>query len=160
MGATGQSGPGASVIQHRMNVLGCLSFLAARCDLHSRLPLRVLDAIFMPAVEHGCVRLFNNDAGLPCAALIWAKLGDDTSRRMVFEGRLPSGDEWNGGANLWFLDLLAPFGHGQQIAKHIARNPPDGPFYFARLNDAGRIGRVVEGNALRARGNRLRAFAV
>ncbi|MEX0338003.1 MAG: toxin-activating lysine-acyltransferase [Arenibacterium sp.] len=142
-----------------ITTLGWLSFLAAFCPVHRRAPGYALSNLFIPAVNNDCVRLFKNDDGYVCAALIWARLSDSVSERMVFDRRPPDPSEWISGSNLWFLDVLAPFNHGTMIARHIARHPPEEPFYFARLNAGGDVRKVVRADANRKRG-RVHAFFV
>ena len=130
-------------IPEAIGVYGALTFLAARCPLHGRYSAAQLNQCFMPAVEHGCVRLFQNADGLPCAALIWARLSPDVSRRMIAENKPPAPADWVSGSQLWFMDILAPFGHGKVVARHIARNPPEEAFHFARINSEGRVRKVI-----------------
>lgn len=139
--------------------LGRLHFLASFCPLHRQFPAAALARLFIPAVNHDCVRFFENDQKQVCAALIWARLTDTVSERMLFDQVPPDASEWASGPNLWFLDILAPFDHGRMIARHIARNPPEGPFYFARLGKGGQPRKVVRGDAS-ARRNRVRAYFV
>ncbi len=140
--------------------LGKLHFLAGFCDEHRRWPAFALARLFVPAINHSCVRLFENEDGMTCAALIWAQLSDEVSNRMIYEQRPPTDAEWNSGHNLWFLDLIAPFDHGRWVARHIARNPPDGPFYFARLGQNGAVKKVVQGNRNLPRKKRVQAFCI
>lgn len=126
---------------------GALSFLAAHCPVHQKHSAATLRRLFFPAAENGCVRFFQNDNGVPCAALICARLSDEVSDRMIYDNQPPKPNEWNSGPNLWFLDLLAPFDHGAEIARYIARNPPNCPFHFARVGDDGKIRKVVCGDA-------------
>lgn len=130
-----------------MQSLGRLHMLAAYCPLHKRFPAQSLSRLFVPAINHDCVRFFENDSGQICAALLWARLSDEVSARMVFEQIPPRPEDWVSGTNLWFLDILAPFGHGTLVARHIARHPPEGPFYFARLGKGGSTRKVVRGEA-------------
>jgi len=139
---------------------GALSFLAAHCPMHSRFSAGLLRQLFLPAAEHNCVRLFQNDKGVPCAALIWARLSDDVSERMVYDNLPPKPDQWNSGANLWFLDLLAPFDHGKSIARHIARNPPEGPFYFGRIGPDGLIRKVIHADASKGRRGLVSSYVI
>lgn len=113
----------------------------------------------MPAINNNTVRLFENEDGFVCAALIWARLSDDVSQRMIFDRKPPEASEWTSGTNLWFLDVLAPFNHGKMVARHIARNPPEGPFYFARLGKGGVVRKVVRGDGTR-RSGRVHAYFV
>ena len=140
--------------------LGKLSFLAGFCPLHRRFPGHALTALFVPAVNTGTVRFFEDENGATAAALIWARLTDEVSERMLFDKIPPSQADWTAGDNLWFLDLLAPFGHGPALARHIARKPPEGPFFFARLGTDGRVRKVVEGDATRGRRGLVHAFQI
>lgn len=138
--------------------LGKLQYLAAYCPLHSKYPAFALKRLFVPAINNDCVRFFENADGKTCAALIWARLTDEVSERMIYERIPPTSDDWASGHNLWFLDLMAPFDHGKSVARHIARNPPPGPFFFARLDGSGAVSKVVKGDASQVRHRRLNAF--
>lgn len=138
-------------------MLGKLNYLAAYCSLHRKFPIGLLDRIFFPAVNHDCVRFFENGQSKTCAALIWARLSDDATQAFLDEQRPPTMDEWNSGSNLWFVDLIAPFGHGLQVARQIARNPPEEQFRFARIDEQGKLRKIVTGDAKAPRHERLRA---
>lgn len=155
------SKPRAAVaIPDSIAMFGALSFLAAHCPVHSKYSAEMLRSLFMPAAEHNCVRLFQNETGLPCAALIWARLSDEVSERMVYQNKPPQPDEWASGHNLWFLDLIAPFDHGADIARHIARHPPEGPFSFARVGADGKIRKVVHGDASKGKRGLVQSFVI
>lgn len=154
-GFSGNLGPSDAHI----TTLGWLNFLASYCPLHQKFSAAMLSQLFAPAINNDCVRLFKNDDGYVCAALIWAQLSDDVSERMVFDRVPPKPSEWITGSNLWFLDVIAPFKHGRMIASHIARNPPDSPFFFARLGESGAIRKVVRGDASH-RSKRIQVFQI
>ncbi|PSL18173.1 toxin-activating lysine-acyltransferase [Shimia abyssi] len=135
--------------------IGKLHFLASFCPLHRRLPEAALARIFYPALNNECVRFFENEHGKTAAALIWARLSEDVAERLTQTGRLPSETEWAGGQRLWFVDLIAPFGHGRHVARTIARNPPKEPFWFARIDDKGALRKVVRGDASAPAGERV-----
>ncbi len=157
-GATGHGGMGPSD-QHLL-ALGKLAFLAGFCPLHRRFPGHALSALFFPAINNNAVRFFDDENGATAAALIWARLSDEVSERMLIDRIPPTTDEWTAGNKLWFLDLIAPFGHGRQVARLIARSPPAEPFCFARLGPHGELCKVVEGDATRGRRGLVRAFQV
>lgn len=139
--------------------IGKLQFLASFCPLHQRMPAVALARIFYPAINNNCVRFFENEDGRTAAALIWARLSDEVSNRMLHDRIPPTEADWASGDTLWFLDLLAPFGHGRIVARQIARTPPPEAFYFARLDATGGVQRVVCGDASRARGERMQTWA-
>lgn len=136
--------------------LGQLSYLATYCPLHRQFPASALSRLFIPAINHNCVRFFENEDGSVAAALIWARLSDEVGARMLFDQKPPNEAEWVGGSNLWFLDLLAPFGHGRQAARILARDPPGEPFYFARMGKGGAVRKVMRGDVGARPGERLR----
>lgn len=148
-----------SNMDEQISALGWLSFLASFCPLHREYKGSALAALFIPALNNDCVRFFRNDDGQICAALIWARLSDEVSERMVFDSTPPAPHEWSSGKNLWFLDILAPFNHGKIIARHIARQPPEGPFFFARLGPDGMVRKVVRADAGK-RSNRIKTYFV
>jgi len=138
--------------------MGKLSYLAAFCPRHRKYPAEGLARLFFPAINNECVRFFEDENGAPLAALIWARLTDEAVHRMVHEKTPPGSDDWAAGSNLWFLDLIAPFGHGAEVARHIARNPPAERFFFARIGPDGAVRKVVEGDATRGRRGLVKAM--
>ncbi|KPA22238.1 Hemolysin-activating lysine-acyltransferase HlyC [Shimia sp. SK013] len=135
--------------------IGKLQFLASFCPLHQKMPALALARIFYPALNNGCVRFFENEHGKTAAALIWARLSDEVSDRLLRDGILPSEAEWSSGNTLWFLDLIAPFGHARVVARTIARSPPDEPFWFARIDQHGTLRKVVRGDVLARHGTQV-----
>lgn len=156
----GDAGGTLNSYDTQMLSLGRLSYLAAYCPLHKKFPTATLARLFAPAINYDCVRFFQNDQQKVCAALIWARLSDTVSERMIYEQIPPDEKDWASGDNLWFLDILAPFGHGRTVARHIARNPPEGPFFFARLGKGGNVRKVVRGDASARKSGRVQAFMV
>lgn len=137
--------------------IGKLHFLASFCPLHRRMPEIALARLFYPALNNSCVRFFENEHGKTAAALIWARLSDDVAAQLTQDGRIPNEAEWVSGSRLWFLDLIAPFGHGRLVARSIARNPPNEPFWFARIDETGKLRKVVRGDAAAPVGARVHA---
>lgn len=137
---------------------GALSLLAAHCPLHSSFSARLLNRLFLPAVEHEAVRIFRTSDNKPCGALIWARLSDEVALRMFTENQPPRANDWNSGDHLWFLDLLAPFGHGKDIARHLVRNPPKEAFSFARLGPDKKLRKLIEVQRESDAGRSFRSF--
>ncbi len=139
---------------------GRLSYLSAYCPLHRTFSPALLKSLFLPAVTHDCVRFFANENGAHAAALIWARLSDQAAEKMIYDSKPPVFEDWASGNNLWFLDIIAPFGHGKQIIRHLARNPPEGPFYFGRVGPDGKIRKVVEGDKNRGRRGMVHSYTI
>ena len=139
-----------------MATYGALSLLAAHCPLHKSYSAELLNRLFLPAIEHKSVRIFRTSNNQPCAALIWARLSKPVSSRMFSHNRPPRAKEWNSGEHLWFLDIIAPFGHGKDIARNLVRNPPNEAFSFARIGADRKIRKLVE---VKSGGRTNRAFS-
>jgi cytolysin-activating lysine-acyltransferase len=150
----------SEAVDEQFTALGYLHFLAAYCPLHSKMSSKWLSKLFIPAVNSKCVRFFRNEQQQVCAALIWARLNEETVDRMVHQNEPPNPADWTTGGALWFLDILAPFNHGKMVARHIARQPPPEPFYFARLNEKGQIRRIVRADATADSPDRLKSRLV
>ena len=148
----------SKAVDDQFTELGYLHFLAAFCPLHRRMSAEWLSKLFIPAVNSKSVRFFRNEHDNVCAALLWARLDEGEVDRMLKHHEPPGADAWNGKGALWFLDVLAPFDHGRLVARHIARNPPPEPFYFARLNTAGQVRKVVRAEASARGRDRMKTF--
>jgi cytolysin-activating lysine-acyltransferase len=146
----------ASPSKTQLEVLRALSFLASFCPLHKAWTAARLQSVFAPAVQHSFVRIFNNKSGTPCAALLWARLSDPISVQMKCGTYHLRPNDWNSGDNLWFVDLIAPFGHGKDVARFVIKNPPPEQFQLARVGSSGGIERVISGDASRQRGTRMK----
>lgn len=138
-----------------IELLGALAFLAAHCPLHKDWTAARLKTVFEPALKRQAVRIFRNTDGLPCAALVWARLSADVADAVLTGKRALQPDDWASGDQLWFMDLIAPFGHAGQVARSIARTPPKEPFHFARVGPDGTVRKIVNGDAAAKRGHRL-----
>lgn len=133
-----------------LEVFGALAFLASFCPLHRTWTAARLQGIFAPPAALRFVRIFKNTSGTPCAALLWARLSDDVAAGLARDSRPIRPEDWNSGPNLWFMDILAPFGHGKEVARAIARNPPPEKFHFARVDADGKVRKVVAGDPVTA----------
>lgn len=152
MGRANQTGAQRQIDDSNMQSFGRLHMLASYCPLHKQFPAQALAKIFTPAVNHKCCRFFEDENGQTAAALIWARLSDEVGQKMIHDQSPPREQDWASGSDLWFMDILAPFGHGKMVARHIARTPPSEPFFFARLGRGGQTRKVVRGDASRRQG--------
>ena len=56
----------------------------------------------------------------PLGFATWAYLTKKTLQRMASgEQDLPSLEEWNEGADLWLVNLVAPYGHSGELIRHL-----------------------------------------
>lgn len=99
--------------------LGYACELLYSCSRRS-FPLSAIEYWIAPAITLGQIKFFFDARGKPVAYLTWAFLSDEVSARMERDAiNVLHISEWNEGLNLWALDLVAPYGHGRLVCRHI-----------------------------------------
>lgn len=139
-------------------LLGEVAYLSALCPRHRKWPAEVVHTALGPAVRRRQVRVIRDQEGFPRAALVWAYVSDEVHEMLRAKGGLIRPQDWDSGPNLWLIDVLAPFGHGLQVARFIARNPPPRPFWYIRSSEDGTVKKAVECDITRGRRGFVKAF--
>jgi cytolysin-activating lysine-acyltransferase len=70
----------------------------------------------------GQFMLFHKGA-MPVAFVAWAKLSESVAAGYASGTRELTADDWQSGDQLWFIELVAPFGHGAQVLRELRRGP-------------------------------------
>jgi hemolysin-activating ACP:hemolysin acyltransferase len=111
-----------------------------------KLSIGALEPQLWPAIKLRQFLLLHDDRGFATTYLSWAFLSEEVSReRLAGNDRLLHLSEWNEGAFLWIMDLVAVRGG----AKSILRTAFDGPLkghrrvHGLRYNSDGSIRRSV-----------------
>lgn len=104
----------ADKVMGKIPVLGAVSWLmmqhsATRHTLLSELEWRV-----MPPLMLDQAKLYMRDKA-PLAYVSWAMLSDETAQRYQQAPHHLSPADWQGGSQIWLIDLVAPFGGAQTI---------------------------------------------
>jgi len=74
--------------------------------------------LVLPPVKLRQFRIFRKN-NAPVAYACWARLTEEAEARVAAgQIRLQPGD-WNAGDRLWLIDLIAPFGGGEEIIKQL-----------------------------------------
>ena len=110
------------------------------------LRIATLKPFLWPAIQLDQIAFSFNSQGVPLACATWAYLTDDVGREVASDpGRLLDLGEWNEGANLWIIDVIAPFGHARSFLSTLAatRLARFGEAWGLRRNRDGSIRRVV-----------------
>ncbi|MFX0541520.1 toxin-activating lysine-acyltransferase [Roseovarius sp. S4756] len=102
--------------------LGAMSFLAALSPFHQARSHAQLVTDLEPALRLGQYRIFRSD-GYPRAFVTWAGLAPEAERRLALAHRSLEAHQWNGGTSKWIMDLVAPFGHLEQVLAVLAQKP-------------------------------------
>lgn len=100
---------GAPTVSH---MLGEMVWLLTRSPLHRGLSLSDLEWLIMPALLHEQFYMFR-DGDQPIGLALWAKCTPEAAAKLEAgmlepENRLTL-EEWNGGDQIWLVDLIAPF---------------------------------------------------
>ena len=86
--------------------------------LHKHFFFADAEWLVLPPVKLQQFRIFRKN-NLPIAFASWARLTEEAETRFVAgEVRLQP-TEWNAGDKLWLVDLVAPFGGGEEIIKQL-----------------------------------------
>ncbi len=101
---------------------GAVFYLASLTRFHRRRRLADLFESFEAPLRLGQYKLFKSD-GFNRAAITWAGLSEDAERRFAVDHQALAPQDWNGGASVWLVDFLAPFGHVDQIVPMLTQNP-------------------------------------
>lgn len=118
--------------------LGEITWLLAQSPTHrNALFVGDLEWLVMPALRHSQYRVFYSE-GRPAGVAVWAFVSEAAAKRLAQGGRLAV-QEWRSGAELWLVDLIAPFG-GQEAMLADLRSTvfADRSFRYLRTQPDGR----------------------
>ena len=122
-------------------VLGEVTWLLTQSPVHKQLFIGDLEWFIMPPLLLEQFRIFNGPQH-PVGVALWARVSEDTDKRLregAFKLRM---DEWKGGSIPWLIELIAPFGgHDEIMADFSAAIFPTEAFNFHRVDPNGQ--RVV-----------------
>lgn len=102
--------------------LGAMSFLSALSPFHQTRSHAQLVMDLEPALRLGQYRIFRSD-GYPRAFVTWAGLAPEAERRLALDHLAIEAHQWNSGPSRWIIDLVAPFGHLEQVLEVLAHKP-------------------------------------
>ena len=118
-GAALFTGPPTPARVHDALALGIAAQLLVDTD-RDRLSIASLIAWLATPIKLGQILFLTSWERIPLGFATWAYLAPPTLERMA-SGRqdLPLLEDWNEGAELWLVDLVAPFGHAAELIKHL-----------------------------------------
>ena len=122
-------------------VLGEVTWLLTQSPVHKQLFIGDLEWFVMPALLLEQFRMFHGEKH-PVAVALWARVSEDTDRRLREGAFKLRPDEWKGGSIPWLIELVAPFGgHEEILADLSAAIFPASAFNYHKVNETGQ--RVV-----------------
>ena len=145
----------------RFLLLGEVIYLLARNPIHRGYSIDDFQTRVIPALSMNQFRLYRNQ-DRPLALMTWAFLSDELDERLRHEEYDLKTEDWNGGDHLWFMDFVAPFGHGKLVIDDFTENVfPDRVARTQRAKPTSRKKFVLQtfyGNEARRNRNRKNAM--
>lgn len=100
------------------DALGQVAWLMAASPLHKHMFLGDLEWLVLPPIHLNQFRIFRKD-GKPIAFASWALLSEEVEQEMESGRHKLKPQEWKGGDRPWLIDMVAPFGGGEDIIAHL-----------------------------------------
>ena len=99
-------------------VLGDVVWLMTQSPAHKHLFIADMEWLVLPPLMLRQCSLLRQ-GGRPFAFISWATVSEEVEAR-ISKGQLRMGPaDWRSGENAWIIDLVAPFGGGEQALKEI-----------------------------------------
>lgn len=115
----GAEGSTAPTVSH---LLGEMTWLLSQSPLHRALAIGDLEWLVMPALIHQQFYVFR-DGDQPVGLALWLNAHPKRQRSSVAEMIEPENrlalEEWNGGDQIWLVDLIAPFANAENRHREI-----------------------------------------
>ena len=150
----GQMGSSTVTGQERGNksvshVLGEITWLMSQSKLHKNMFISDLEWMVMPAVLLEQFRIYMGPNS-PAAVAFWAFVSKETDQALR-DGRAKlRPDEWRGGDIPWLIELIAPFGAGDEILTDMASVIfKDNPYHFHTVENGQRVVKLWGGGKTR-----------
>jgi cytolysin-activating lysine-acyltransferase len=119
----------------KLALLGPAFWLFAR-DPHRRFTfVGDMDWRLMPPLVLDQCKLFARE-GLPWAFVTWAFVSNDVHQRFLAHAPVIAPTEWKGGEQVWLVDVVAPFGDGEKVAREALHAIAPGKEGHAWIVDA------------------------
>lgn len=118
----------------KLPILGPAVWLYARDPMKKHTFLADIDWTLLPPVILDQCRLYTKE-GIPFAFFTWAKVSDEIDQRLRGGEPRIAPHEWQSGENLWMVDMVAPFGHLDEMFDDLRKGQLEGKKITALLPD-------------------------
>lgn len=109
----------------KLPLLGPAMWLFARDQRLRFTFIADLDWRLLPPLVLDQCRLYSR-ADMPWAFATWAFVGDAVDQRLRSSAPVIAPHEWHSGAHPWLIDVVAPFGEIDLVAREVATRIADG----------------------------------
>ena len=100
----------AETSKNFFSILGEVHWILLHSKIHKFMFCSDVEALFFPAILHKCFRIFYSRDKQPVGVICWARVNDVVHMRLHNQAFRLKPEEWNSGANIWIMEMVAPFG--------------------------------------------------
>lgn len=111
---------GAQEALSKLPILGPVTWLYARDELRRHLFFADIDWAVMPPIVLNQCRLYTKGK-LPYAFVTWAFVSEAVDARLRSSLPRIAPHEWQSGPHVWLIDVVAPFGHADEVIEELRR---------------------------------------
>ncbi len=104
----------------KLPILGPVFWLYARDERRKFTFIADLDWLLMPPVVLDQCKLYLKDE-IPWAFITWALVSDEIDQRLRSQIPKIAPHEWKSGEHVWLIDIVAPFGHAEEMVEELRR---------------------------------------
>jgi hemolysin-activating ACP:hemolysin acyltransferase len=123
--------------------VGAMFFLMSLSPYHRPRATAQAIASLEPPLRLGQYHIFRTD-GYPRAFVTWAGLDVATERQFAVDHLPLRPEQWNIGTSKWVVDLVAPFGHIEQVIRQLAKSEKANRVRTLWHNRKGTRARVIQ----------------
>lgn len=127
-------------IDDHYRLLGELVEIACHMPVLASMELRFLSEVFLRPHNLGQMRRWHR-GGRIVGVATWAWLDAPAVDRMLADGGVAPQD-WQSGDQLWFIDVIAPFGDMRAISRDLRRLFPGQTGHSVRWNEDGTVKKI------------------
>jgi len=121
----------------RYKLMGELTEIALHTPVLAEMELRFLYEVFLRPYDLGQLRRWHRNDQIVGVAT-WAWLSEAAAEAMLAEGGVAP-DAWQSGDQLWFIDVIAPYGDMRAISRDLRSLFPGKTGHSVRWNADGTV---------------------
>jgi len=109
-------------ISDQMEAAGVACFLSRFSSVHSKYTIAQMAHRLEDSIRNNRFRYYSTQENGPIGFCAWTYLSDETLEQIFQTGREIRQEEFGQGSNLFFVEMLAPFGHFKWIVRDLKKN--------------------------------------
>jgi len=108
----------AGAAKKTSEVLGEIAWLMSQSALHKQLFISDLEWLVMTPMLLQQFRLFY-DKDKPIGVVFWATVSEEVEARLAAGNGRMRPQDWKSGDRLWVVEVIAPFGKGEEMVRDL-----------------------------------------